>query len=463
VTVEWALRFAGAGALLTVHFPAAASSISMSALLFRRVLVATESAPPTEADVLVEGGVIRGVEARGFGAGEVPPGTRTIDGAGRKILAPAFFDPHVHLREPGKIAAETIQSGTEAAINGGITGVVAMPNTTPATDSGPMVKNVRDIAARTARIPVYVCGAITKGRQGEELAAIAAMKSAGAVMISDDGDPVENPQVLRRAMEYARDFDVMLASHCETKALSGPGAINEGRHAYKLGLFGTPALSEELCLARDCRLAQFTGARLHIQHVTTVRGMRTIDRYKNEGVRVTGEVAPHHLLFIDEDIGDYDTHYKMNPPLRTPEDRAGLIEGLKNGLFDCIATDHAPHTDFEKKREFVAAPNGITGLETAVVSLFHYFIREDQFGWDVLVKRYSAEPRRLVGLPVVSVAAGQTAELALFNPDATTTFSRAFMKSKSQNTPFLNKTLQGAVEMVVLGEAVLKDAATPAA
>jgi dihydroorotase len=463
VTVEWALRFAGAGALLTVHFPAAASSISMSALLFRRVLVATESAPPTEADVLVEGGVIRGVEARGFGAGDVPPGTRTIEGAGRKILAPAFFDPHVHLREPGKIAAETIQSGTEAAINGGITGVVAMPNTTPATDSGPMVKNVRDIAARTARIPVYVCGAITKGRQGEELAAIAAMKSAGAVMISDDGDPVENPQVLRRAMEYARDFDVMLASHCETKALSGPGAINEGRHAYKLGLFGTPALSEELCLARDCRLAQFTGARLHIQHVTTVRGMRTIDRYKNEGVRVTGEVAPHHLLFIDEDIGDYDTHYKMNPPLRTPEDRAGLIEGLKNGLFDCIATDHAPHTDFEKKREFVAAPNGITGLETAVVSLFHYFIREDEFGWDVLVKRYSAEPRRLVGVPVVSVAAGQTAELALFDPDATTTFSRAFMKSKSQNTPFLNKTLQGAVEMVVLGEAILKDAAAPAA
>jgi dihydroorotase len=435
----------------------------MSALLFRRVLVATESAPPTEADVLVEGGVIRGVEARGFADNEVPPGARVVDGAGRKVLAPAFFDPHVHLREPGKIAAETIQSGTEAAINGGITGVVAMPNTTPATDSGPMVKNVRDIAARTARIPVYVCGAITKGRQGEELAAIAAMKSAGAVMISDDGDPVENPQVLRRAMEYARDFDVMLASHCETKALSGPGAINEGRHAYKLGLFGTPALSEELCLARDCRLAQFTGARLHIQHVTTVRGMRTIDRYKNEGVRVTGEVAPHHLLFIDEDIGDYDTHYKMNPPLRTPEDRAGLIEGLKNGLFDCLATDHAPHTDFEKKREFVAAPNGITGLETAVVSMFHYFIREGQFGWDVLVKRYSAEPRRLVGLPAVSVAAGQTAELALFDPEATTTFSRAFMKSKSQNTPFLDKTLQGAVEMVVLGSAVLKDAATPAA
>jgi len=431
----------------------------MPALHFRRVLVATESGPPREADVLVEDGVVRGVEERGFSASEVPAGSRVVEGGGRLVLAPGFFDPHVHLREPGKIAAETIQSGAEAAINGGITGVVAMPNTTPATDSGPMVKNVRDIAARTARIPVYVCGAITKGRQGEELAAIAAMKAAGAVMISDDGDPVENPQVLRRAMEYARDFDVMLASHCETKALSGPGAINEGRHAYKLGLFGTPALSEELCLARDCRLAQFTGARLHIQHVTTVRGMRTIERYKNEGVRVSGEVAPHHLLFIDEDIGDYDTCYKMNPPLRTPEDRAGLLQGLKEGVFDCIATDHAPHTDFEKQREFVAAPNGITGLESAVVALYHHFIREGHFGWDLLVRRYSAEPRRLIGLPAVSIAAGQPAELVLFDPEATTTFSRAFMKSKSHNSPFLNKTLHGAVTMVVVGETVLKEPA----
>ena len=428
----------------------------MSALLFRRVLVATESAPPVEADVLIENGIIRGVETRGFAEHEIPPDTRIIEGGGTKILSPAFFDPHVHLREPGKIAAETIQSGTEAAINGGITGVVAMPNTTPAMDNGPMVKNACDIAARTARIPVYVCGAITKGRQGEELAAIAAMKAAGAVMISDDGDPVENPQVLRRAMEYARDFDVMLASHCETKVLSGPGAINEGRHAYKLGLFGTPALSEELCLARDCRLAQFTGARLHIQHVTTVRGMRTIERYKNEGVRVTGEVAPHHLLFIDEDIGDFDTNYKMNPPLRTPEDRAGLLEGLKSGLFDCIATDHAPHTDFEKKREFVAAPNGITGLETAVVSLFHHFILPGHFGWELLVRRYSAEPRRLIGLPPATITAGARAEMVLFDPQATTTFTRAFMKSKSVNTPFLDKTRQGSVEMVVLGEAVLK-------
>jgi dihydroorotase len=430
--------------------------MSAPPLLFHRVLVATESAPPREADVLIEGGEIRGVEERGFAKGELPPGARLIEGGGRKVLLPGCFDAHVHLREPGKVAAETIASGTEAAINGGITGLVAMPNTTPAIDTGAMVQNVLDIARGTARIPLWVSGAITKGREGTELASIAAMKSAGAVMITDDGDPVENPQVLRRAMEYARDFDVMLASHCETKALSGPAAIHDGRHAYKLGLFGTPALSEEICLARDCRLAQFTRARLHIQHVSTVRGMRTIERYKHEGVAVTCEVTPHHLLFIDEDIGDYDTNYKMNPPLRTPEDRAGLLEGLKHGVFDCIATDHAPHTDFEKMREFVAAPNGITGLDTALVSLYHHFIRDGRFGWDLLVTRYSAQPRRLVGLPPAVIGAGHRADCVLFDPGATTTFSRAGMKSQSSNTPFLGKTLDGAVEMVVLGESVLK-------
>ncbi len=417
----------------------------MSATLFRQVLVATEDAAPTAADVLVEDGVIRGVEARGI---EPPSGARVIDGGGVKVLLPALFDVHVHLREPGKVAAETIQSGTEAAINGGVTGVVAMPNTTPAIDTGAMVQNVRDLAAAGARIPVYVSGAITKGRQGEELAAIAAMKSAGAVMITDDGDPVEDSQVLRRAMEYARDFDIMLASHCEVKSLSGPGAIHEGRHSYKLGLFGTPPISEEICLVRDCQLAQYTGARLHIQHVTTARGMEALRRFKHEGVRVSCEVAPHHLLFIDEDIGDYDTHYKMNPPLRTAEDRARLLEGLKEGVFDCIATDHAPHTDFEKKREFIAAPNGITGLETALPSLHHFFVKEGRFGWDLVVKRYSAEPRRLIGLAPVRIAAGEKAEVVLFDPAATTTFTPDFMQSKSINTPFLDRTLAGRVDMV---------------
>jgi dihydroorotase len=334
---------------------------------------------------------------------------------------------------------------------------VAMPNTTPAIDTGAMVQSVRDIASRTAEIPVFVSGAITRGRRGEELAAIADMKARGAVMLTDDGDPVENPLVLRRAMEYARDFDLMLASHCEVKALSGPAAIHEGRHSYKLGLPGSPAISEEICLARDCRLAQFTHARLHIQHVSTARGVETIRRYKNEGVHVTAEVTPHHLLFIDEDIGEYDTHYKMNPPLRTAEDRARLLEALKEGVFDCIATDHAPHTDFDKRREFVAAPNGITGLETALPSIFHYFIREGRLAWNDIIRFYSTNPRRLIGLDPVPVKAGGIAECVLFDPASSTTFTRTFMRSKSANTPFLGKTLHGRVELVLRGENILLD------
>jgi dihydroorotase len=428
--------------------------MSGSLILFRKVLVASEDAPLRPADVLIDEGKVKGLAARGI---KPPRGARIVDGGGKKVLLPALFDVHVHLREPGKVAAETLATGTEAAINGGITGVVAMPNTTPAIDTGAMVQNVMDIAAATARIPVFVAGAITKGRMGEELAAIGDIKARGAVMITDDGDAVENPQVLRRAMEYARDFDLMLASHCEIKALSGPAAINEGRHSYKLGLPGTPPISEEICLARDCRLAQFTRARLHIQHVSTARGMETVRRYKNEGVRVSAEVAPHHLLFIDEDIGDYDTHYKINPPLRTAHDRAALLEGLKEGVFDCVATDHAPHTDFEKKREFVAAPNGITGLETALPSLFHHFVREKKFGWDVVVRHFSAGPRRLIGLDPVPIKPGRKAECVLFNPEAATTFSRDFIRSKSVNTPFLDKTLQGRVEVVIVGKTVLLD------
>jgi dihydroorotase len=428
----------------------------MSHLIFQNVLVASADEtglPP--ADVWIDDGEIKSIDKPG--AIPAAESARVIDGGGRMILLPALFDVHVHLREPGRVAAETLRTGTAAAVNGGITGVVAMPNTTPAIDTGAMVQSVREIAARTAAIPVHVAGAITRGRLGEELAAIADMRARGAVMITDDGDPVENPQVLRRAMEYARTFDLMLASHCEVKALSGPAAIHEGRHSYKLGLPGSPALSEEICLARDCRLAQFTRARLHIQHVSTARGVETIRRYKNDGVRVTAEVTPHHLLFIDEDIGEYDTHYKMNPPLRTREDRARLLEALREGVFDCIATDHAPHTDFDKQREFVAAPNGITGLETALPSIFHYFIREDRLTWRDVVRYYSANPRRLIGLEPVPIKQGSPAECVLFDPEATTTFTRSFMRSKSANTPFLDRTLDGRVELVLRGEEVLLD------
>lgn len=421
-------------------------------LLLRNARIASETSPDLlSADVLIRDGIIVKVAP-----GLADPGdSRVIDCAGR-ILCPGFFDAHVHLREPGQEQKENIATGSEAAINGGITGLVMMPNTSPALDSGASVAAVLESGRRNSRIPIFTSGCVSKGREGKELAGIDGMRSAGVKMLTDDGDTTSNPSLLYRAMQYASEFGMFFASHCEVPELAGPRALNDGPTAYKLGIAGSPACAEEIIIDRDIRLAHATGAHIHIQHVSSKMGMETIRWWKSRGdVKVTAEVSPHHLLFTDEDIGDFDTHYKMNPPLRTKADNEALLEGLLDGTFDMIATDHAPHTPFEKSQDFVSAPNGITGLDTAVVSLYHYFVKEGKFGWDTLVKKYSAEPRRLMSLPVPTIAEGQPADLVLFNPEATTTFTKDFMKSKSQNSPFLDKTLQGRVELVVLGDQVL--------
>jgi dihydroorotase len=395
--------------------------------------------------VLVEGDRIIGVAASITDATDV----EIIDCSGR-VLIPSLFDIHVHAREPGQETKENIATCAEAAINGGVTGFIMMPNTLPAIDNAGVVRSVLESARGTRIGPgIFTSGAITKGRKGEELAGIAGMKNAGAVMLTDDGFPVDNPQVLRRAMEYARDFDIPLASHCEVKELSGKGSMHEGSVSYSLGLQGIPAISEEICIARDIRLAEFTGVHLNIQHVTTARGMETINRARDRGIRVTCEIAPHHLMFSHEDVGNYDTHYKMNPPLRTKEDNAALLQGLIDGWFDVIATDHAPHTPFEKNQDFASAPFGITGLETALPSLNDRFISKGLLGWDVLVKRYSAEPRRIFKLAPVPIVEGGLAEFIVFNPERFTLFTRDFMKSKSINTPFLDKAVKGLIERVI--------------
>lgn len=421
-------------------------------LLITKARIASEDSPDLKtADVLVENGIISKVGSKL----KAPEGTRTIDAAGR-ILLPGMFDAHVHFREPGQEAKETIASGSEAAINGGITGVVMMPNTSPSIDSGTVVGQVLDIAQRSARIPVYTSGCVTVGRQGKELAGIEGMRKKGVVMLTDDGDSTGDPAVLYRAMQYATELGMFFASHCEVPELAGPRALNDGAMSYRLGIKGSPACAEEIIIDRDIRLAHATGAHIHIQHVSSKLGMETIAWWKSRGdVKVTAEVSPHHLLFCDEDIGDYDTHYKMNPPLRTKADNEALLQGLIDGTFDLIATDHAPHTPFEKSQDFASAPNGITGLDTALVSLHHHFIATGKFGWDLLVKRYSAEPRRLMGLDAAAIQEGKPADLMLFDPEKQTTFSADFMKSKSRNTPFLDKTLKGSVDLVVLGDEVL--------
>ena len=411
--------------------------------------VATENEAPQRADVWIVDGIIKNV-----GVIDVPEGARLIDCTG-KIVMPGMFDAHVHFREPGQEKKETILDGTEAAINGGITGVVMMPNTSPSVDSPTVVNRVLE-QGKKCRIPVLTSACITVGRAGLEMAPIAGLKEAGILMLTDDGDAVPNAALLKRAMEYGKEFDMFFASHCEDPQLCGPRALNEGPVSYRRGIQGTPALAEEICMDRDIRLAHATGATLHIQHVSSAIGMETIRWWRDErGAKVSGEVSPHHLMFADQDIGDYDTHYKMNPPLRTREDNAALLQGLKDGVFRIIATDHAPHTDFEKSQAFVDAPNGITGLDTALVSLHDRFIVTGEFGWDLIVKRYSAEPRRMMRIEVAEVSEGKSADLIVFDPDKETTFTKEFMKPRSSNTPFLDKTLKGSVEMVVLGDEIL--------
>ncbi len=421
-------------------------------LLIRNARIASEDTPAlTDADVLIEDGIIRRIAPQLA----APDGARVIDARGR-ILMPGMFDTHVHFREPGFENKETIATGSEAAINGGVTGVVMMPNTRPAIDSATVAARVLDIARHSARIPVFTSGCVTKDRHGKELAGIDGLRGLGVKMLTDDGDTTADPAVLFRAMQYATELGMFFASHCEVPELAGPRALNDGAMSYRLGIKGSPACAEEIIIDRDIRLAHAAGAHIHIQHVSTRLGMETIRWWKQRGdVRVTAEVAPHHLLFTDEDIGDYDTHYKMNPPLRTRADNAALLEGLLDGTFDLIATDHAPHTPFEKSQDFVSAPNGITGLDTALVSLHHHFVATGKFGWDLVVKRYSAEPRRLMGLPAAAVAENQAAEIILFDPERETTFSVDFMKSKSRNTPFLDRTLKGSVDLVVLGREIL--------
>ena len=423
-------------------------------LLIQNARIASEHSPVlTRGDLLVENGIIKTI-AVGMAPAD---GARVID-ARNRIVMPGMFDAHVHFREPGFEAKETIASGSAAAINGGVTGVVMMPNTSPAIDSATVVASVLESARRHARIPVLTSGCVTKGRQGKELAAIDGMRALGVKMLTDDGDTTADPALLLRAMQYAGEFGMFFASHCEVAELAGPRALNDGLVSYRLGIKGSPACAEEIIIDRDIRLAHATGAHIHIQHVSSKLGMETIRWWKSRGdVRVTAEVSPHHLLFNEEHIGDFDTHYKMNPPLRTRSDNEALLQGLIDGVFDIIATDHAPHTPFEKSQDFISAPNGITGLDTALVSLYHHFVSSGVFGWDLLVKRYSAEPRRLMGLPVASIAEGQAADLLLFDPDGATTFTEEFMQSKSHNTPFLNQTLRGSVDLVLLGDDLLLD------
>lgn len=375
------------------------------------------------------------------------------------IAVPGLVDIHVHLRDPGQEYKETIETGTAAAAHGGFTGICSMPNTNPTTDNATTIDYVLDKAAQADHCRVYPSGACTKGLKGESLSEMGDMVLHGAVAFTDDGRGVQNSGVMRRVMDYAKMFNKVVMSHCQDEDLVGPGQVNEGVVSTRLGLAGWPATGEELQIQRDIALSELTGCPIHIQHITSARGVELVREGKARGIQVTCEVTPHHLVLNENDITTtYNTNLKMNPPLRSKADNAALIEGIKDGTIDCIVTDHAPHADHEKAREFELAPFGMTGLETSLGVILTYLVDPGLITYNELVELMAIKPREILRLDQVTLKQGSVADITIFDPEVTWTVQSDDMYSKSHNSGFLGYTLKGrATDVFVGGTVTCKD------
>jgi dihydroorotase len=405
------------------------------------------------ADLLVEDGRVKsiGTSIRDEGP---HPGTEVVDASGL-VLVPGLIDMHVHLREPGFEYKETIASGAAAAAAGGFTAVAAMANTNPPNDSAAVTGFILDRARQAKKARVHPIGAITKGLAGKELAEIGEMVAAGAVAVSDDGLPVLDAGVLRRAMEYTKVFGIPLIEHCETPELHPGGVMNEGYWSTALGLRGIPRASEEIAVSRDIILAEATGARFHVAHLSTKGALRSVREAKRRGVAVTCEATPHHILLDDERVSGYDTQAKMKPPLATEEDRKALLEGLADGTVDAIATDHAPHHVDEKEEDFDHAPFGIVGLETALPLCLDRLVRPGIISLARLVELLSCGPARILALEGGTLRVGAAADLTLLDPDLPFRVEPLAFLSRGKNTPFAGWELRGrAVRTIVGGKTV---------
>jgi dihydroorotase len=382
---------------------------------------------------------------------ERPRGARVIDARG-KWVTPGLVDLHVHLREPGHEYKETVATGARAAVAGGFTAVCAMPNTVPVNDNASVTELILARAAAAGLARVYPVGAISKGSKGEELAEYGELRAAGCVALSDDGKPVMSAALMRRALEYARAFELPLTVHEEDLGLVGKGVMHEGPASTRLGLKGVPAAAEEVMVSRDLALVELTGGRLHIAHLSTAGAVRAVREAKRRGLAVTAEVTPHHLTLTDEDVARsrYDTSFKMNPPLRSAEDVLALREALADGTIDCIATDHAPHSAVEKDLEFDAAANGIVGLETAFPVCLA-LVRGGLLGERRLVEALTAAPARAFGLPGGSLARGAPADLAILDPGLEWRCDPAQFHSKSRNSPWKGTALVGRCTHAFVG------------
>lgn len=395
-------------------------------------------------DVLIEEGKISRIEPSIWA-----PGIRSIDASGL-IVAPGFVDIHVHLREPGREDEETIESGSRAAAAGGFTTICCMPNTDPVNDSPTVTRYIIEEAARHAVTRVFPIGAISAGSAGEKLSEIGEMVEAGAVGISDDGKPVMDGQLMRRAMEYSLPFRIPVIEHCEDLHLSAHGSMNEGFQSTALGLKGISRAAEDTMASRDIILAELTGAHIHIAHLSTRGALDLVRQGKRKGIHVTCEVTPHHFTLTDAACCGYDTNAKMSPPLRTQDDLNGLIEGLVDGTIDCIATDHAPHNANEKMLEFDRAPFGITGLETALGLSLTRLFHTGKLDLKRLIELFTVNAARIINRPLGELAIGAEADVTLFSTESEWVYDVSRTQSKSRNSPFHGMRLKGQVAATIV-------------
>ncbi len=405
------------------------------------------------ADVLIERGKIAAVGPKL----KAPADAKILD-ATNQVVLPGFIDLHVHLREPGFEYKETIASGAASAVAGGFTSVCCMPNTSPVNDNQSITEFILEKARAAGLARVFPVGAITKGSEGKELAEIGDLRRAGCVAISDDGLPVMNSLVMRRAMEYAIAFDLPVVDHCEDLYLSEGGCMNEGLVSTQLGLPGVPAAAEDVMVARNLALAELTGARLHLAHLSTAGSVRMVREAKARGIKVTAEACPHHFMLTEEAVCGYNTHAKMNPPLRTWADVQAIKDGLRDGTIDVIATDHAPHAAQEKQQEFAAAPNGIVGLETAW-PLTLTLVEEGVLTLEAAVAKLTTEPAKAFGLKNGTLAVGADADVVIANLQEPWEIDPARFRSKSRNTPFAGWKVKGRVTTTLVSGKIVYEAA----